>query len=143
MQQGGANFGPNGGAWGYGNRQWDGRNGDGPVRPQEFQQTYRDTLQSLQQLQGQLRDDPNMARDIQGLMRDLREINPFGGGNDPLLAERIQAALAGVEQVEMELRRKVEETNGGGSVRSPGGEKVPAGYADKVAEYYRKLGKSK
>jgi hypothetical protein len=43
----------------------------------------------------------------------------------------------------MELRRKVEETNGGGSVRSPGGEKVPPGYADKVAEYYRKLGKSK
>ena len=60
----------------------------------------------------------------------------------PLL-ERITAALAGVEQVEMELRRKVEEANGGGSVRSPGGEKVPPGYADKVAEYYRKLGKSK
>jgi hypothetical protein len=112
------------------------------VRPQEFQQTYRDTMQSLQQLQGQLRDDPNMARDVQGLMRDLRELNPFGGGNDPLLAERIGAALAGVEQVEMELRRKVEEVNGG-SVRSSGGEKVPPGYADKVAEYYRKLGKSK
>jgi hypothetical protein len=100
-------------------------------------------MQALQQLQGQLRDDPNMARDIQGLMRDLRDINPFAGGSDPLLAERIQAALAGVEQVEMELRRKVEEANGGGSVRSPGGEKVPPGYADKVAEYYRKLGKAK
>ncbi len=129
-----------GGNWagGYGNRQFD-----GPVRPQDFQQTYRDTMQSLQQLQGQLRDDPNMARDVQGLMRDLRELNGFNGGNDPLLAERIAAALAGVEQVEMELRRKVEEANGGGSVRSPGGEKVPTGYADKVAEYYRKLGKSK
>lgn len=136
----GGNFGGN---WGYGNRQFDGRYNDGPIRPADFQQTYRDTMQSLQQLQGQLRDDPNMARDIQGLMRDLREINPFAGGNDPLLAARIQAALAGVEQVEMELRRKVEEANGGGSVRSPGGERVPAGYADKVAEYYRKLGKSK
>jgi hypothetical protein len=123
-------MGPNGpatgGNWGpgYGNRQFDGRFNEGPVRPQDFQQTYRNTMQSLQQLQGQLRDDPNMARDIQGLMRDLREINPFAGGSDPLLAERIQA-------------------NGGGSVRSPGGEKVPPGYADKVAEYYRKLGKSK
>lgn len=142
-------MGPNGpamgGQWGpgYGNRQFDGRFNEGAVRPQDFQQTYRNTMQSLQQLQGQLRDDPNMARDIQGLMRDLREINPFAGGSDPLLAERIQAALAGVEQVEMELRRKVEEANGGGSVRSPGGEKVPPGYADKVAEYYRKLGKSK
>jgi hypothetical protein len=132
-----------GGGPGYGNRQWDGRYNDGPVRPQEFQQTYRNTMQSLQQLQGQLRDDPNMARDIQSLMRDLRAIDPFAGGSDPLLTARIAAALAGVEQVEMELRRKVEEAAGGGSVRSPGGEKVPAGYADKVAEYYRKLGKSK
>ena len=43
----------------------------------------------------------------------------------------------------MELRRKVEEASGGGSVRSPGGEKVPQGYDAAVQEYYRKLGKSK
>ena len=70
----------------------------------------------------------------------------FDGGpaNDPLLAERIQAALmSGVEQVEMELRRKVEEAAGNGSVRSPGGETVPQGYAGAVAEYFRKLSKSK
>jgi hypothetical protein len=130
-----------GGNWagGYGNRQFD-----GPVRPQDFQQTYRDTLQSLNQLQQQMgREDPNTARDIQGAMRDLRNLDPALMSNDPLLAQRIQAALAGVEQVEMELRRKVEDTTGGGSVRSPGGERVPPGYADKVAEYYRKLGKAK
>jgi hypothetical protein len=113
------------------------------VNPQDFQQTYRNAMQSLQQLQQQMRDDPNTARDIQGLMRDLREFDPFTRSNDPLLAERIQAALAGVEQVEMELRRKVEDVTGGGSVRSSAGEKVPQGYADKVAEYYRKLGKGK
>ena len=78
-----------------------------------------------------------------GLMRDLRQFDPFTNSNDPLLNERIQSALAGVEQVEMELRRKVEDTGGNGSVRSPGGEKVPQGYADAVAEYYRKLSKSK
>ena len=133
----------NGGNFGsYGTRNGQ-YNGEGQVRPQEFQQTYRDAMQSLQQLQQQMRDDPNTAHDIQGLMRDLRQLDPFAGSNDPLLAERIQAALAGVEQVEMELRRKVEDTTGGGSVRSPGGEKVPAGYADKVYEYYRRLGKVK
>ena len=42
----------------------------------------------------------------------------------------------------MELRRKVDEA-GGGSVRSPGAEPVPQGYADAVAEYFRKLSKSK
>ena len=83
------------------------------------------------------------ARDIQGALRDLRQMDPSTYTNDPMLAERIAAALAGVEQVEMELRRKVEDTTGGGSVRSQAGEKVPQGYEDKVADYYRKLGKSK
>jgi len=56
----------------------------------------------------------------------------------------IHAALvSGVEQVEMELRRKVEEATGDGSVRSPGGETVPQGFADAVAEYSARLSKSK
>jgi hypothetical protein len=67
-----------------------------------------------------------------------------GSSNDSLLAERIHAVLvSGVEQVEMELRRKMDETMGNGSVCSPGGETVPQGYADAVAEYSRKLSKSK
>ncbi len=116
---------------------------DGPIRQQDFQQNLNDTLRTLGQLQQQMRDDPATARDIQGAIRDLRQWDPFTGSNDPLLSERIQAALAGIEQVEMELRRKVDEANGGGTVRSPGGEKVPQGYADAVAEYFRKLSKSK
>ena len=100
-------------------------------------------MQTLTQLQQQLKDDPGTAKDIQELIRDLRQFDPFTNSNDPLLNERIQSALAGVEQVEMELRRKVDDTTAGGSVRSPGGEKVPQGYADAVAEYYRKLSKSK
>ena len=117
---------------------------NGPVRPEDFQNTYRNTLQSLRQLEQQAQADPNMLKDIQTLMRDLQRLDPYTYANDPLLAERIHAALmSGVEQVEMELRRKVDETTGNGSVRSPGGETVPQGYADAVAEYFRKLSKSK
>jgi hypothetical protein len=90
-----------------------------------------------------MKDDPATARDIQGAIRDLRQFDPFTNSNDPLLIERIQAALAGVEQVEMELRRKVDETSGNGTVRSPSGQKVPEGFAKAVEEYYRKLSKSK
>lgn len=112
---------------------------NGPIRPEDYQQAYRDTVQSLTQLQQQLRGDPNTARDIQGLVRDLRQLDPYAYSNDPLLAERIQAALAGVEQVEMELRRKVDASGNGGTVRSPGNETVTQGYQDAVAEYFRKL----
>jgi len=162
--QGQWNGGSNGPNYGnnYGGNPWTGRNGawggnwngafcvdgqpdtNGPcIRQQDFQQNYRDTLLSLQQLQQQMRDDPSTARDIQGVIRDLRQFDPFTGSNDPLLNERIQAALAGVEQVEMELRRKVDETSGNGSIRSPGGEKVPQGWEEAAAEYFRKLSKSK
>jgi hypothetical protein len=131
----------NGGAWNGGGNGNGNRWLDGPVRPADIQQTYRETLQSLQQLQQEYRDDPNAAREVQGLIRGLREFDPFAAGNDMLLGQRIQAALAGVEQVEMELRKKVEITTGNGSVRSAGGEKVPEGFDKQVAEYFRKLSK--
>jgi hypothetical protein len=121
----------------------DPRNGN--VRPEDFQNNYVQTLQSLRQLEQQAQgNDPAMVKDLQNLIRDMQRINPNSYANDPLLIERIQGALmGGVQQVEMELRRKVEEANGTGSVRSAGGEKVPAGYQDKVAEYWRKLSAKK
>ena len=144
--QGGNQRGGNqGGAWngGYGGPLWDhGGPWGGRYDPQALQGTYRDTIQSLQQLQQQLKDDPGTQHDIQGLLRDLRNLNPADFNNDPLLNERINAALANVEQVEMELRRKVDDSTGGGSVRSPGSQPVPQGYSEAVAEYFRKLSKS-
>jgi hypothetical protein len=136
---GGANGGPggpNGGPYGgpY--------NGE-PIDPRVFENTYRDTLRQLTQLQPQLRDDASVNRDLQSLIRDMQRLDPSVYSNDPLLAERIHAAVVGgIEQIEMELRRKVEKA-GDGSVRSQGGEAVPEGYADAVAEYFRKLSKSK
>jgi len=146
-QWNGGNYGGRYGDW-YGgnwnpNASWDGRYQGGPIRPEDLQHSYQDAMQSLNQLQQQFRDDPNTQRDIQNAVRDLRQWDPFQSSNDPLLAERIGAALAGVEQVEMELRRKVDDTSGGGNVRSPGSEPVPQGYADAVYEYFRKLSKSK
>jgi len=92
----------------------------GPIRPEDFQNTYRDTVQSLRQLEQQAQADPNMLKDIQTLMRDLQRLDPYTYANDPLLAQRIHAALmSGVEQVEMELRRKVDEAAGNGKRPQP------------------------
>jgi hypothetical protein len=150
-QQAGGNLGPNGGG-GYSNggANWNGGGNaygnwqGGAVNPQgpDYQAQYRNTVQSLQQLQQQLKNDPATAKDIAALLQQLRQLDPFTYANDPLLAQRIQAAVvANVEQVELELRRKVEETNGG-DIRSPGTEKVPPGYSDATAEYFKKLSKT-
>jgi alpha-glucuronidase len=144
MQQGG-NLGPNGGG-GYSNGggnaygNWQGVQVD--PRGTDYQAQYRNTVQSLQQLQQQLKNDPATAKDIAALLQQLRQLDPYTYANDPLLAQRIQAAvMTNVEQVELELRRKVEETNGG-DIRSPGTEKVPPGYSDATAEYFKKLSKT-
>jgi hypothetical protein len=115
----------------------------GPVRQEDLENSYRGALQSLGRLEQQLRDDPGTARDIQSLVRDLRNFDPLHFTDEPLLIQRIQDAVAGAEQVEMELRRKLDDASGGGSVRSPAGERVPQGYQDAVADYFRKLSKGK
>jgi hypothetical protein len=141
---GGYHYGDNYGNWNP-NGVWDprGYNMGGPIRPDQLETTYRDALQSLNQLQQQMKDDPGALRDVQNLMRDLRQFDPAHYTNDPLLEERILSALAGVEQVEMELRRKVDDTTGGGSIRSPGSDPIPQGYSEAVADYFRKLSKTK
>jgi hypothetical protein len=149
-QQGG----PNGGNYGVRNgNQWGPVGGLGTndpnlgyyngVEPRTFERDYRNTLEQLQQLQGQLQSDPQTAKDLAGLIREMQRLNPFTYANDPELSERIQAAMvADIQQVEMELRRKVDET-GGGSIRSGSNGRIPQGYADPVAEYFRRLAKSK
>src|ERR1017187_8963603 len=146
-QQGGGGGGYNGGAYNGGANY----GGPGVVNPQarlgdlqvpDYQTQYRNTMQSLQQLQQQYRNDPATAHDIGQLIQQLRQLDPYTYANDPMLSQRIQAAvLPTAEQVEMELRRKVDET--GGSVRSPGTEKVPPGYSGATAEYFKKLSKDK
>ena len=117
---------------------------NGMVNPQsgDYQAQYTQTLRSLQQLQQQMKDDPATAKDIAALLQQMRQLDPYAFSNDPLLAQRIQAAvMANVEQVELELRRKVEDSKGG-NIRSPGTEKVPPGYSDATAEYFKKLSKT-
>ena len=116
---------------------------EAPVQPQDLENGYRGAFESLSRLEQKLRDDPATARDVRSLIRDLHGFDPRHFADDPLLSQRIQAALAGAEQVEMELRRMVDASNGGGSIRSPGGERVPQGYQDAVADYFRKLSKAK
>ncbi len=111
--------------------------------PSMVENTYRETLRDLGRMRENLGDNPDIARDVQDLMRDMQRIDPRRFGQDPLLAERINSQVVnGLEQIELELRRKVEEQQGG-NVRSGASEPAPPGYANSIAEYFRKLSKEK
>jgi hypothetical protein len=82
---------------------------------------YQGWVTGLQRLRRALADYPELAR----------KIDRVGPGD----------ALAQLEQIELELRRRIDA--GAGQVRSGAGEPVPPGYADAVAEYFRRLSKGR
>jgi hypothetical protein len=49
-----------------------------------------------------------------------------------------QQLVSSVDALELQLRRELEQTHGG-TIRNADPAKVPPGYKDSVAEYYRKL----
>jgi hypothetical protein len=147
LQWGGANAGPRGG-W-YGDREGPWNRGPLPpaqepagARPGDISAFLRDAVRDLGRLQQAVRNDAELAREVQDLMRAMQNIDPKALDN-PLVAERIrQQVLMEVEQVEMQIRRKVEDAQGT-SARTPAGQNVPPGYGEAVAEYFRRLSKGK
>jgi hypothetical protein len=72
----------------------------------------------------------------------MKRLDPSRFPGNPELLERIRAQiLPALEQMEVQIRRQSGEDEG--QVRNAGSEPVPPGYSGAVAEYFRRLGKSK
>ncbi len=80
---------------------------------------------------------------MQDLIRQLQQVDPSRFRGNPELIERIRAQfIPALEQMELQLRRKLNDSEGEG-VRATGSEPTPEGYADAVAEYFRRLAETK
>jgi hypothetical protein len=102
----------------------------------DFLGDYRHTLRELG-------NNPQIGKDLRDRINDLYRLDPQMSPGNPELINRIQSQmLTGVEQIELLLRRQLDD-QGGGAVRSGSAEPVPQGYADAVAEYFRRLSKEK
>jgi hypothetical protein len=101
----------------------------------EFLQNYRRTLRELE-------NNPQIGKDLRDTIQNLYRLDPRLSPGNPELMNRIESQmLTGVEQIELQLRRQLDDQ--GGAVRSGSAEPVPQGYADAVAEYFRRLSKEK
>ena len=143
-RQGGG--GPGGGSWSAMNRgDWLPFYGgvEAPrTNPEELERAYRDGLRDLGRLERAVEGNPEISRNIADLIREMQRIDPKRFPGNPKLLDALHGRiLAEVEQVELELRRLVEEKEGG-RVRSAPNESVPPGYAEAVAEYYRRLSRN-
>jgi hypothetical protein len=107
--------------------------------PADTQRQIEQGLNLLNQLRSTVQDSPEARHQLQTLIDEMRNLDPKRFPGNPALVEQMhQQILSGVDALELQLRRQLEETRGG-TIRNTDPTKVPAGYKDSVAEYYRKL----
>ena len=150
-QPGGA--GPGGGGY-PGIQEGDGHSGPGAgefwghgVDSAYADRVLRGGIRDITQAEQLLRSNPAVPRDtyrdVQDLIRQMQRIDPRLLAADPSrLSEIVSQLVQSLDQVELELRR-LDDSQQSGSVRSGASQPVPPGYADAVAEYFRRLATQK
>jgi hypothetical protein len=110
---------------------------DRPVDPNEMARNAARDLNDMRQL---FKDNPDVQKQITDVEHELQKLT-IGEIATPELQQRLnREVLPNLEALEVKLRRQVEE-QGGGQVKSGETDKVPPGFSDAVAEYFRKLSK--
>jgi hypothetical protein len=138
--------GANGGAFGNFDTGNNTPRGGSPVPPETSpvppQRAYDDSLRDLNQLRQSVRDDPEMSRQVQELIKKMERLDPTRFPGNPALVEQLHSqVLADVDKLELQLRRQLDDKDYG-QVRSGDTKTVPQGYEESVAEYYRRLSKN-
>ena len=133
---GGANTGNNTYATGLGPAQAK----DTSDHPADTERTFNQSMRELQALRGMVKDDPQAAKDIAELQRQMQGLDPKRFPGNPALVEQMHGeVLRAVDQLELRLQRSGDMTD----ARTGKPDAVPAGYNDSVADYYRRLSKGR
>jgi hypothetical protein len=129
------------GGWDTGNTRISGQAvapQQGP-NPADTQRQIEQGLNLLNQVRAIVQDSPEARHQLQTLIDQMRNLDPSRFPGNPALVEQMhQQLLSNVDALELQLRRQLDESRGG-TIRNTAPTKVPAGYQDSVADYYRKL----
>jgi hypothetical protein len=107
--------------------------------PADAQRQIDQGLNLLNGVRAAVQDSPEARQQLQSLIDQMRNLDPKRFPGNPALVEQMhQQLVSGVDALELQLRRQLDE-NRGGTIRNSDPAKVPAGYRESVAEYYRKL----
>jgi hypothetical protein len=107
--------------------------------PADTQREIDQGLNFLNQLRAVVQDSPEARRELQSLIDQMRNLDPNRFPGNPALVEQMhQQLVSNLDSLELQLRRQLDEKQGG-TIRNTDPAKIPAGYRDAVAEYYRKL----
>jgi hypothetical protein len=107
--------------------------------PADTQRQIDQGLNTLNQLRAAVQDSPEARQQLQSLIEEMRNLDPKRFPGNPALVEQMhQQLVSGVDALELQLRQQLDKSRGG-AIRNTDPAKVPAGYKDSVADYYRKL----
>ena len=110
----------------------------GPT-PADTQAQIDQGLSLLNQVRPVVQDSPEAKQQLQSLIDQMRNLDPSRfPGNQGLMEQIHQQLVSEVDALELQLRRQLDQGKGG-TIRNADPSKVPPGYQDSVAEYYRKL----
>jgi len=113
---------------------------------QGSQQEFQRNIEELGQLRQQLQDDPEATRQVDTLIQEMQRLDPRRFTGNPGLTEQLHEQLHAqvlndVDKLALQLRRQAEDKSG--QVRSTDSAHVPPGYQDAVADYFRRLSKTR
>jgi hypothetical protein len=120
------------------------RPGDPPINRGDMDRAVRSAILSLSQLRAEYGANSDVGHAVTEALDRVRQLqnSPYALSGPELEARLQHEVLPNIEQLELQFRRKLDEKTGG-QVRNPSTDPVPPGYADRVADYFRRLSKSK
>ncbi len=112
---------------------------DASGNPTDTERTFRQSVRALDQLRQLVRDDPEVAREVAELARQIQLLDPSRfPGNPAMLEQMHREVLSSVDRLELQLQRDAASTQ----ARTGKSSAVPSGYQESVAEYYKRLSKN-
>jgi hypothetical protein len=112
---------------------------DASGNPADTERTYQQGMRELNQLRQMVQSDPQTAKEVQNLARQMQNLDPSRFPGNPAMVEQMhREMLSSIDRIELQLQRDGASTE----ARTGKPYAVPAGYQDSVAEYYRRLSKN-
>jgi hypothetical protein len=113
--------------------------GDDWVHPADREGNYEQGLRELNRLRQMVKGDPEAAKEVTELARQMQQLDPKRFPGNPAMVEQMrQEVLGGIDKLELELWREGSSSE----ARTGSSDAIPSGYQEPVAEYYKSLSKN-
>jgi hypothetical protein len=112
---------------------------DASNNPADTKRTYRQSMRALNHLRQMVRNDPEAAKEVAELARQMQLLDPSRFSGNPAMVEQMhREVLSSVDRLELQLQRDAASTQ----ARTGKSYAVPSGYQESVAAYYKRLSKN-